>query len=107
MKYETFIKNFFSAWEKRDWDFVKKALAAGFTFTSQYDDHINEHDYKLKCWDAVKEMEAYEFVRIMEQGDEAFIRYKGRINGVQVQNTEHFKFQDGKLKEVTVFFGRP
>src|ERR1041385_362278 len=100
MKYETFLQNFFSAWQTRDWDFVDNAVADDFTFTSPYDDHINRCEYKLKCWDAVKEIEAYEFVTIMENDDEAFVRYKGRINGVQVQNTEHFIFRDGKIKEI-------
>jgi hypothetical protein len=52
-------------------------------------------------------MEPYDVISIMENGDEVFIRYKGRINGTQVQNTEHFILRDGKIKEVTVFFGRP
>jgi len=35
--------------------------------------------------------------------------YKGQvqINGMPVQNTEHFFFQNGKIKGVYVFFGRP
>jgi hypothetical protein len=104
---ETFIRNYFLAWLKRDWDFVEGALADGFTFTSPYDDHIDKYEYKEKCWNSVKEIEAFEFVTILEKGDEAFIRYRGRLNGMSVQNTEHFKFQNGKIREITVFFGRP
>jgi ketosteroid isomerase-like protein len=107
MKYETFIRNLFRAWQKRDWDFVEKSLAEGFSFTSLYDDHLDKDEYKRKCWDAVKDIAEYDFVTYMEQGDEAFMRYKGWINGTQVQNTEHFLIQDGKIKEITVFFGRP
>jgi hypothetical protein len=104
---ETFIRNIFSAWQKRDWDFIESALADGFTFTSPYDDHLDKAEYKQKCWYAVKEVEEYEFVSIMEKRDEAFVRYRGRLNGMAVQNTEHFIFQNGKIKEITVFFGRP
>jgi ketosteroid isomerase-like protein len=107
MKYEPIMRKFFSAWQNKDWDFVESVLADDFTFTSPYDDHIDKHEYKQKCWNSVKEIEKYDFVTIMEKGDEAFIRYKGRINGMLVQNTEHFRFQNGKIKEVEVFFGRP
>jgi hypothetical protein len=104
---ETLVKKMFLAWQERDWDFVENATTDGFTFTSMYDDHLDKREYKQKCWDSVKEIEAFDFVTFMENGKEAFVRYKGRINGMSVQNTEHFVFEDGKIKEITVFFGRP
>jgi len=107
MQYETITRKCFTAWQKRDWDSLESLLANGFTFTSPYDDHINKSEYKQKCWDSVKEIEEYEYVTIMEKGDEAFVRYKSRINGMLVQNTEHFLFHNGKIKGVDVFFGRP
>ena len=107
MQYETIIRKCFTAWQERDWDSVERLLADDFTFTSPYDDHINKHEYKQKCWNSVKEIEEYKYVTIMESGDEAFVRYKSRLNGMLVQNTEHFHFQNGKIKGVDVFFGRP
>ena len=107
MQNERLIKNYFTAWQNRDWDFVESELADGFTFTSQYDDHIGKDDYKQKCWDTIKEIEDYEIVTMLEQDGEALVWYKSRINGENVQNTEHFAFEDGKIKAVTVFFGRP
>ena len=107
MQYETILRNFFTAWQKRDWDSVESLLADGFTFTSPYDNHINKHEYKQKCWNAVKEIEEYEYVTIIEKGNEAFVWYKSWINGTSVQNTEHFLFHNGKIQEVNVFFGRP
>ena len=107
MPYEPIIRKMFTAWQKRDWDLVESLLADGFTFTSPYDDHIDKHEYKQKCWNSIKEIEEYEFVTIMEKGDEAFVRYKSRLNGMLVQNTEHFLFQNGKIKGIYVFFGRP
>lgn len=107
MNNERLIKNYFTAWQNRDWDFVESELAEGFTFTSQYDDHIGKDEYKEKCWNAIREIEDYEIVTILAEGDEAFLWYKSRINGENVQNAEHFAFEDGKIKSVTVFFGRP
>lgn len=107
MEYETLIRKIFSAWQTRDWDFVESALADGFTFTSPYDDHIDKEEYRQKCWNSVKEIGAFEVATIIVKRDEAFVRYRGQVNGTSVQNTEHFTFQDGKIKEITVFFGRP
>jgi ketosteroid isomerase-like protein len=104
---EPVIRYCFTAWTNRDWDSLESLLADGFTFTSPYDDHIQKHEYKQKCWDAVRDIGEYEYVSIMESGDEAFVRYKARINGMAVQNTEHFIVHDGKIKSVDVFFGRP
>ena len=101
------VKDCFSAWEKRDWNSVEHMLADDFRFTSLYDDHLDKREYKLRCWDVVKEIAPYDIVTIMESGNEVFIRYKGQVNGTQVQNTEHFMLSDGKIKEVTVFFGHP
>lgn len=50
MKNETFIRHYFFAWQKKDWNFVENSLADNFTFTSPYDDHIDRHEYKQKCW---------------------------------------------------------
>jgi ketosteroid isomerase-like protein len=104
---ETIIRNSFRAWQNRDWQFIESTLADGFTFTSLYDDHLDKRAYKEKCWDALKEIGEFEIVKIIGQGNEAFVRYKGWINGMAVQNTEHFIFDKGKIKEITVFFGRP
>jgi ketosteroid isomerase-like protein len=107
MKYQTFIKDCFRAWHARDWDFVASNLADDFTFTSPYDDHLNRHEFKIKCWDAIKEIGEFEIVTIVEGDTEAFVRYKNSINGQKVQNAEHFVFEDDKVKAVTVFFGLP
>ena len=107
MNNERLIKNYFTAWQNRDWDFVESELADGFTFTSPYDDRIGKDEYREKCWNAVKEIEDQEIVTIIEDGGEAFVWYKSYINGEPVQNAEHFAFEDGKIKAVTVFFGRP
>ena len=107
MPYETIIRKYFTAWQTRDWHSVESLLADSFTFTSPYDDHIDKHEYKQKCWNSVKEIAEYEYVTIMEKGDEAFVRYKSRLNGMLVQNTEHFLFHNGKIQGIDVFFGRP
>lgn len=107
MQHHPNVRDYFIAWQKRDWDFVEKHLAPGFTFTSQYDDHIGQAEYKQKCWNSVREIGVYEFIRVVDDENEAIVRYRCHINGMDVHNMEHLVFEDGKLKEVNVFFGRP
>jgi ketosteroid isomerase-like protein len=107
MRHNGMIKAFFQAWAARDWDFVEASITLDFTFTSPYDDHIDRETYKSKCWDTVKEIGKFEFVSIIGNGNEAFVRYRNTINGEKVQNTEHFIFEGEKLKAVVVFFGLP
>ena len=35
-EYASLIRNYFTAWQTRDWDPVESLLADGFTFTSPY-----------------------------------------------------------------------
>lgn len=108
MKYKTRIENIFKAWTDRDWDFVRDGLAEDFTFTTQYDDHIDKTTFKNKCWDTVTQIGEFEIVTIVEGENEAFVRYKNTINDEKVQNAEQFIFDENdKIKSVTVFFGRP
>jgi ketosteroid isomerase-like protein len=105
--HEATVRQCFAAWQNRDWDALEPLLADGFRFTTPYDDHLDVREYKRKCWDAVTDIAPFEYLAIVEQGDQAFVRYRGQVNGTRVHNTEHFRFEDGKIKAVEVFFGRP
>jgi hypothetical protein len=40
------------------------------------------------------------------QGNEAFVRYLAELeDGSKFRNTEYFRIEGGKLKEVDVYFG--
>jgi hypothetical protein len=105
---ETIIKDYYSAYEKKDWNLLENLLAEGFTFTSPNDDdHINVKAFKEKCWpEASKLIKSFDVDKILGNGDEAFARYQGVFtNGATIRNTEYFKFENGKIKEIEVFFG--
>ncbi len=107
MTKEQIIREYYAGWEKSDWEVIASKLANDFTFTSPYDDHLNKEAYKERCWRGADSTHAYEFLTIMEKGDEAFARWNCMINGKLVNNTEYFLFQDGKIKAIEVFFGQP
>ena len=51
LKNEEVIRQYYAAYEKKDWHMLELILADGFTFTSPAgDDHINLKLYKERCW---------------------------------------------------------
>lgn len=108
MNYQQKIQEIFNAFTNRDWEYISYEIADDFTFTSQYDDHIDQATFKDKCWDRINQIGEFDIVTILEGDGEAIVRYKNTINGERVQNAEHLVFNsEGKLRSVTVFFGRP
>lgn len=87
---------------------MENLLAEGFTFTSPNDDdHIDVEAFKKKCWpQACKMIKRFDVDKVIGKGDEAFARYQlTTVNGASIQNTEYFRFENGKIKGIEVFFG--
>jgi hypothetical protein len=101
------IKDYYAAYEKKDWNLMEPILADGFTFTSPAgDDHINLKLYKERCWPNANNTKRFDLEKVIIDGDDAFVTYNGwTTDGRLFRNTEHFKFKDGKIKENECFFG--
>ncbi|WP_431099283.1 nuclear transport factor 2 family protein [Polaromonas aquatica] len=103
----TLVHRYFSAYETRDRQVLEDMLDKRFTFSSPLDDRINRAAYFARCWPNSRTLRRILVEKIFEQGDEAFIRYKAEsTTGKKFRNTEWFRFENGKLMEVQVYFGR-
>jgi len=103
---EKIIKDYYAAFEKKDWNMLKSILAEGFTFTSPNDDHIDIATYKERCWPNAAKIKRFDIDKLMVKGDDAFVTYNGwTTDGRVFRNTEYFKFKEGKIKENACFFG--
>jgi uncharacterized protein YndB with AHSA1/START domain len=105
---EKIIKDYYSMYEKKDWKLMENLLAEGFTFTSPNDDdHIDVAAFKKKCWpQACKTIKSFDVDKVIGEGDEAFARYRViTTNGASIRNAEYFRFENGKIKEIAVYFG--
>ena len=103
---EKIIKDYYAAYEKKDWNMLKSLLADGFTFTSPNDDHIDLATYKERCWPNSANIKRFDIDKLIVKGDDAFVTYNGWTNDGRVfRNTEYFKFKEGKIKENACFFG--
>jgi SnoaL-like domain len=104
---EKVIREYYSAYEKKDWHMMELILADGFTFTSPAgDDHINLQQYKARCWPNANNTKKFDLEKVIVAGDDAFVTYNGWTNdGRLFRNTERFKLKEGKIIENECFFG--
>ena len=107
MNHEKVIKQYYGAYEKKDWHMLELILDDRFTFTSPAgDDHINLKLYKERCWPNAYNTKKFDLEKIIIDGDDAFVTYNGwTTDGRLFRNTERFKFKEGKIKENECFFG--
>jgi SnoaL-like domain len=100
------IKDYYSAYEKKDWNMLTSLLADGFYFNSPLDDSIDLKTYKERCWPNSASIKRFDVEKLVVDGDDAFVTYNGWTNdGRLFRNTEYFKFKDGKIKENACYFG--
>jgi hypothetical protein len=92
--------------EAKERTVVEELLRDEFTFTSPLDDHINKDCYFEKCWPFSEKVKAFRIDKLFEQGDDASVRYTCETTeGRSFQNAELFHFKNGKISEITVYFG--
>ena len=100
------IRAYYSAYETKDRAALDGLVGEGFTFTSPYDDHIDRAAYFERCWPNSDGIRRFNLERLFDRGDEALVQYELELaSGVRFRNVEHFRFQDGKVQEVVVYFG--
>jgi hypothetical protein len=105
--HEKIIKTYFSGWARKDWEIVSSQLAEGFTFTSPApDDHITVTKFKEKCWVQADHIKRFDFEKIIGDSTQAFaIVHVITSDDKVIRNVEYFKFENGKIKSIEVFFG--
>ena len=100
------IKDYYAAYEKKDWNMLTSLLADGFIFNSPLDTNINLTTYKQRCWPNAVNIKRFDIDKLVINGDDAFVTYNGwTTDGRLFRNTEYFRFQDGKIKENACYFG--
>jgi ketosteroid isomerase-like protein len=102
------IRNWYAAWEQKDWHPVDILLADDFTFTSAAgDDHISKSAFKAQCWETqINFIERIDLLRVFGSGNEAFVMYVCRTkNGKTFRNVEYIRLRDDKLEAIECYFG--
>jgi len=101
------VRRCYDAYQTKRRDMLDSLLADDFVFSSPLDDRIDRTTYFKRCWPNNVRTKRFTILQLFVQGDEAFARYELETTaGKLFRNTEFFRFRDGKLIEVDVYFGR-
>ena len=89
-----------------DRDIVDSILAAQFTFSSPIDVGLDRDGYFRRCWPGAGQGQQFEFVRMLEVGDQVIVTYEmTRADGGRGRNTEILSFDGEHVTQVEVYFG--
>jgi ketosteroid isomerase-like protein len=96
----------YRAYESGDRRVLEELLSDDFTFFSPPDPGIDRATYFERCWPNAATIEAYEFTRLVEAGDEVLVTYEARkTDGRRFRNTEVLTFDGERICRAEVYFG--
>lgn len=97
----------YHAYEKGDRELIEALIAPEFTFHSPADEGgLDRAGYFERCWPNGANLAAFEFVRLIEDGDEVVVTYEAtRSDGSRFRNTEVLTFAGDVQTRAEVYFG--
>jgi ketosteroid isomerase-like protein len=96
----------YRAYETGDRAMLERHLSDDFTFYSPADVGIDRGRYFERCWPNAQQIAAFEYLRLIEIGDEVLVTYEcTRADGTRFRNTEVMSFDGDKVSRVEVYFG--
>jgi ketosteroid isomerase-like protein len=99
-------RGLYEAFAAGDRGFVEASLSDDFEFSSPVDVGLDRTDYFVRCWPGSGQRQTFEFVRLIESGDEVIVTYEmTRPDRGRGRNTEILTFRDGQICRVEVYFG--
>ena len=85
---------------------VEELLADDFVFYSPPDPGIDRDAYWERCWPNSGAVQGFDFVRLIEHGDEVIVTYEStKTDGRRLRNTEVLTFAGDKVSRAEVYFG--
>jgi ketosteroid isomerase-like protein len=96
----------FLAFAAGDRDRIEELLADDFAFHAPPDPQLDRDGFFERCWPNAELIESFEFVRVVENGDEVVVTYEStKADGSRFRNTEVLTFSDEQIVEQEVYFG--
>ena len=86
---------------------IEALLADDLTFSSPADVGLDRAGFFDRCWPGAGQIKSFEFVRLIESGDEVVVTYESDTSGGgRGRNTEIITFDDNDMITRTeVYFG--
>jgi len=99
-------REIYGAYGSGDRSVVERLLTDDFTFSSPPDVGIDRARYFERCWPNSETLEAFEFKRLVEAGDEVIVTYEAtKTDGHRFCNTEVLTFAGEQICRAEVYFG--
>ena len=99
-------RDLYLAFADGDRGLVESMLTDDFTFSSPVDVGLDRAEYFERCWPGAGQRQRFEFVRLVEAGDEVIVTYEmTRADGAKGRNTEILTFKGGRIQRAEVYFG--
>ena len=96
----------YEAFAAADRDLIERLLADDFEFHAPPDPHLDRAGYFERCWPNAGGVQSFDFVRLIESGDEVVVTYEGhRPDGSAFRNTEVLTFAGDQVRRAEVYFG--
>lgn len=96
----------YRAFAAGDRDFYERHLTEDFTFSAPPDPMLDRAGYFERCWPGAGRGQEFEFVRLIESGDEVVVTYEMTgPDGKRGRNTEILSFDGERIARVEVYFG--
>lgn len=89
-----------------DRDTVERILTDDFAFSSPVDVDLDRAGYFERCWPGAGQGQRFEFVRLLETGDEVVVTYEMTMGDRgRGRNTEVLTFRGDQVCRAEVYFG--
>ena len=101
------VRDAYRAYETGERRLIEDSLSEDFAFSAPPDPALDREGYFERCWPNRETIEEYDFVRMIEAGDEIVVTYElTKTDGSRFRNTEVFGFDaDDRIRRVEVYFG--
>ena len=101
------VRDSYAAFAAGDRRFFEERLSDDFLFSAPPDPKLDRDGYFERCWPGAGRGQHFEFVRLIESGDEVIVTYESDTSGGgRGRNTEILTFDDeDKIARTEVYFG--
>jgi ketosteroid isomerase-like protein len=100
------VRDSYQAFAAGDRSFFEKHLSDDFSFSSPPDPKLDRDGYFEHCWPGAGRAQEFDFVRLIESGNEVIVTYEmRRLDGSAGRNTEILTLDGDKISRVEVYFG--
>ena len=99
-------RDIYRAFASGDRAAVERCLSDDFSFSSPVDVRLDRAGYFERCWPGAGAGQEFEFVRLLQSGDEVVVTYEVKHpDGHTGRNTEVLTFRGDQVCRAEVYFG--